>query len=148
LLRNGAKSRTFFAKSTYQINKINFNKRIKNKHFFSINQEVSCGRLFVCTIQKMTSVFMETLNLFITVSKIVGLMNFCCTMESGLLYRNTKSLYCIFQECLRTFVYLIFSYHLIFNMGIFYIHVHFNLIKYWAIVITARISEKWIIKYE
>ncbi|XP_060875535.1 uncharacterized protein LOC132948874 [Metopolophium dirhodum] len=95
----------------------------------------------------MTSVFMETLNLFITASKIFGLMNYCCTMESGLLYRNTKSTYYIFLECIRMFVYLIFSYHIIFNMGCFYILVDFNIIKYWAIVITARISEKWIIKF-
>lgn len=136
----------FFAKSTFQISD-NFNKRIINKYLFSIRQ-VSCRSLFVCTIQKMTNVFIENLNLFITASKIVGLMNYCYTMESGLLYRNTKSTYHIFLECIRMFVYLIVSYHLIFNMGSNYIIVIFNVVKYWAIVITARISEKWTIKYE
>jgi len=102
----------------------------------------------VCTIQKMKSVFMETLNLFITISKIVGLMNYCCTMESGLLYRNTKSTYNCFLECIRMFVYLISTFHILFKVKYFHILFYLNVIKPWAIVITARISEKWIIKYE
>lgn len=103
--------------------------------------------LFICTItNKMFSVFKETLNLFIAASKIVGLMNYCCIMESGLLYRNTKLTYNFFLELLRMFVYLISSYQIIFMRENVNIFIHFNIIKYWAIVITARMSEKWMIK--
>ncbi|XP_027849662.2 uncharacterized protein LOC114129208 isoform X1 [Aphis gossypii] len=91
--------------------------------------------------------FKETLNLFINVSKIVGLINYCCVMESGLLYRNFKLTYLLFLELIRMFVYLIISYHVIFNVGLRYLICHFNIIKYWAIVIAARISEKWMIKF-
>jgi len=96
----------------------------------------------------MTSKFKETLNLFINASKIVGLINYCCVIESGLLYRNIKLTYQLFLELIRMFVYLIITYHLIFNVGLRYIMCHFNIIKYWAIIIEARISEKWLIKYE
>ncbi|KAE9536597.1 hypothetical protein AGLY_006999 [Aphis glycines] len=95
----------------------------------------------------MTSEFKETLNLFLTVSKIVGLINYCCVMESGLLYRNIKLTYQLFLELIRMFVYLIISYHVIFNVRLKYLICHFNIVKYWAIVIAARISEKWIIKF-
>jgi len=96
----------------------------------------------------MMSEFKETLNIFITASKIVGLINYCCVMESGLLYRNIKLTYQLFLELIRMFVYLIISYHIIFNVRLNYIICHFNIFKYWAIVIAARISEKWMIKYE
>jgi len=107
---------------------------------------VRCAYLYVQIINKMTSVFKETLNLFITASKIVGLMNYCCSMESGLLCRNTKLTYNFFLELLRMFVYLICSYHIIFKTKNINIFVYFNVIKYWAIIITARMSEKWTIK--
>ncbi|KAF0730961.1 Uncharacterized protein FWK35_00026695, partial [Aphis craccivora] len=91
--------------------------------------------------------FVETLNLFINASKIVGLINYCCVIESGLLYRNVKSTYQLFLELIRMFVYLIITYHLIFNVGLRYIMCHFNIIKYWTIFIAARISEKWMMKF-
>jgi len=96
----------------------------------------------------MTCDFKETLYLFITASKIVGLINYCCVMESGLLYRNINLTYYLFLELIRIFLHLIITYHIIFNMGYAYIICHFNIIKYWAIVIAARMSEKWLIKYE
>jgi len=96
----------------------------------------------------MISDFKETLNLFITASKIVGLMNYCCVIESGLLNRNIKLKYQLFLELIRMFVYLIISYNVIFKVvELRYLVWHFNIIKYWAIIIAARISEKWMIKY-
>ncbi|KAF0746728.1 Uncharacterized protein FWK35_00023202 [Aphis craccivora] len=91
--------------------------------------------------------FKETLNLFITASKIVGLINYCCIMESGLFYRNINLTYNLFLELIRSFIYLIISYHVTFNMGITVLIIKFNIIKYWAIVIVTRISEKWTINY-
>jgi len=69
-------------------------------------------------------------------------------MESELMYRNTTLTYYLFLELIRMFIYLIITYHMIFNIGFSNVIVKFNIIKYWAIIIAARVSEKWMIKYE
>lgn len=96
----------------------------------------------------MTTVFIKTLKPFITMSQIIGLMNFGCALKSGLLHRNLNSTYYLFLEIIRIFVFLICSYHIIFNMGRYYIMLQFNVIQYWMLIITARISEKCMIKYD
>lgn len=98
-------------------------------------------------VVKMTPDFTDTLKLFLTISKISGLINFCCTLESGLLFRDTRLTYHLFLEGLRMFVYLICTYHICYNMGLNYIFLQFNVVKYWCIIIAARMSEKWIIRY-
>lgn len=115
-----------------------------NRHFFKTRSLLQV--LIFCTTNKMTNVFKDTLNIFITASKIVGLIHCCCTMETGILYRNNNLTYNLFLELLRMFVFLICSYQIIFNMECYYWVFYINIFKYWSIVIAARISEKWIIK--
>jgi len=68
--------------------------------------------------------------------------------ESGLMHRDMSSTYNLYLEMIRIFVYLVCSYHMVFNMGEKYLIVNFNILKYWCIIIPARMSEKLIIKYE
>lgn len=95
----------------------------------------------------MSTVFMETLKPIITISKVFGLIHFCCTLEICVLCRDMTSTYNIFLEVLRTFVFLIASIYIFLNMKHSYI-LKFNVIRYWTLIIAARISEKWIIKYD
>lgn len=94
----------------------------------------------------MTTVFVETLKPFLTIAKVLGLLNVFCTLENGILRRDTSSTYYLFLEVIRMFVLLIITFYLIYMKPPFII-TYLNIIKYWVIVVTARISEKWIIKY-
>jgi len=98
----------------------------------------------------MNSDFKDTLILFITASKILGLVNFCYNMKTGLLYLNMKLTYYLFLELIRMFLLLSFTLYTLFKMNqeVNFSLVFFNIIKYWSIIIAARISEKWLIKYE
>lgn len=117
---------------------------------------MSCNRAFdFCVrlvfrerVDEMTIDFTEMLKPFLAISKISGLMNFCCTLESGLLFRDMRLTYHLFLEGLRMLIYVICTYHICYNMGLNYIFLQFNIIKYWSIVLTARMSEKWIIRYK
>lgn len=95
----------------------------------------------------MSTVFMETLKPIITISKIFGLIHCCYTFEICVLYRDMTSTHYIFLEIVRTVLLLIISTYVFLNMKYNYI-LKFNVIKYWALIIAARISEKWIIKYD
>lgn len=98
-------------------------------------------------LSPMTSIFVETLKPFLTISKIFGLLNICCTMKTGLLCRSTDSTYYLFLEVIRTFIFLITSYHVMYNMGMYNFIQKFNVIQYWMLLITSRISEHWTIEY-
>lgn len=105
---------------------------------------------FLYDNNKMNSDFKDTLILFITASKILGLINFCYNMKTELLYQNMKLTYYLFLELIRMFVLLICTYYIIFklNQDVHFSPIYFHIIKYWSIIIAARISEKWLIKYE
>lgn len=96
----------------------------------------------------MTTVFIKTLKPFITMSQIIGMMNFGCVLQSGSLHRDLNSTYNLFLEIVRTFVFFISSYHIVINMGSSYVMLQFNVIQYWMLIIAARKSEKWMIKYD
>jgi len=75
----------------------------------------------------------------------MGLMNISYTMNSdGLLTQNLdSSLYYSFLEFMRMFVLIICTYSIHTN-EIYYIK-QFRLLKFWTVLILARVSEKRII---
>lgn len=93
------------------------------------------------------TVFTESLELIINFSKVIGLMSFRITFDTGLLNRDTNSTYNVFLEWIRTFVHAVISCHIFFNLSDMY-SVQFVVLKYWSLIITARMLEYWIIKYE
>lgn len=96
---------------------------------------------------KMSTVFQKTLKTFLAISKIYGLIHFCCIWNTvGLLCRDITSTYYNFLEVIRTFFFLICSYSIFINLSENYI-IQFNVIKYWCIIIAAKSSEKRIIEY-
>lgn len=95
----------------------------------------------------MSTVFLETLNTFLAISKICGLINFCCIWNTvGLLCQDITSTYHNFLEVIRTFFFLISSYSTFINLSENYI-IQFNIIKYWCIIVAAKSTEKRIIEY-
>lgn len=93
------------------------------------------------------TVFISSLELFINLSKVIGLINFCITFDKGLLNRDTYSTYNVFLELIRTFVFVVSSWHIFFSLNTFY-SLHYVVVKYWSLIITARMLENRIIKYE
>jgi hypothetical protein len=91
--------------------------------------------------------FTKSLKLLINLSKVFGLISFCSTFNTGLLNRDTNSTYRIFLELIRTFFFVVSTCRIIFHLNTYY-SIHFTIMKYWFIIITARIMENFIIKYE
>lgn len=96
----------------------------------------------------MTSTFKPILKPILILAKFLGLINFSYIIKSdGLLIKDTYSSYYKFLECTRIILLLMFSYnyctiksHIIVNK--------INLFKFWVTIVAARISERWIIKYD
>lgn len=120
-------------------------------YFWRINNLVF-GILFFITsrilyvFNKMTTVFMKILKTFLTISKIFGLINFCYTLESGLLCRHLNSTYYSFLEILRLILFILCSFTI--YLGKMHVITKCNVIKYWIIIVTARLTEKYMIKYD
>jgi len=94
----------------------------------------------------MSNAFTISLRPILILCKIIGLINISYYFNSnGLLVKNTDSTYYSFIEFTRTVVLMIFSYiiyeNLIFSESMI-------LYKCWVIIITSKISETWIIKYD
>jgi len=66
--------------------------------------------------------------------------------QSGFLVKNTHTTFYAYLEFVRIFVLLIcsYSYH---DPSFPYFQVMI-LIKFWIVIIAARVSETWMIKYE
>lgn len=93
----------------------------------------------------MTTDFKTTLKPILTIGKLFGLMNISYTIDStGLLMRNTNSIYYSFLELTRMIVMIICTY--IVRKREFYYIQEYRVIKFWIIIIAARITEFWIIK--
>lgn len=96
----------------------------------------------------MTSTFKPILKPILILAKFLGLINFSYIINSdGLLVQDTYSSYYKFLESTRIFLLLMFTYnyctiksHIIVNK--------INLFKFWITIVAARISERWIIKYD
>lgn len=80
-------------------------------------------------------------------SKIIGLINISYTMEkSGILVKNTHTTYYTFLEFIRMFVLIACTY--VFHDPSFPFLQIILFMKFWTVIISARISEMWMIKYE
>lgn len=98
-------------------------------------------------VNSMKTVFSKSLKSVIIISKCFGFINFCFTMETGLLRLQIKSTYYLLMEILRFFVFLISSYYTIFIMEKHFIILRINAVQFWIIIIAARNTEKSTIKY-
>jgi len=95
--------------------------------------------------REMTTMFKSTLKYILVLSKLIGLINISYTMNSdGLLTHSTdSSFYYSLLELTRMFALVICTYSVHAN-GIYYIK-EFRLLKFWTVLILARLSEKRII---
>lgn len=95
-------------------------------------------------INEMKTVFIKTLQLFILITKVFGFINVSYTLKTGLLIRSTNTMY-FYIEVLRVCVLVVFTY-IVNNLGPFYVR-KLNIIRFWLLVVIAKITEKWTIKY-
>ncbi|XP_026820152.1 uncharacterized protein LOC113558802 [Rhopalosiphum maidis] len=97
----------------------------------------------------MTTKFHITLRPILILSKSIGLIDITFTVEpSGLLVHNKNSAFHAVLEITRMIVLLIctFLYLHQFDPEIHILQI-INTIKFWIIIISARLSTKWIIKF-
>lgn len=98
-------------------------------------------------VTEMSTVFRITLRPVLILGQLFGLVNISYTLETtGFIMRTENSTYYGFLELIRMLLLAIFTY-VIHIRGMFYIQ-QFRLIKFWIIIISARLSEIWMIKYE
>jgi len=94
----------------------------------------------------MSTVFKKNLLPILILDKILGLTHVSYVLEpDGLLIKNINPSYFSFLEILRMIVLIICSY-LVHTAHSFYYINEYRLIKFWAIIIAGRLSEKWTIK--
>ncbi|KAF0706579.1 Uncharacterized protein FWK35_00038122 [Aphis craccivora] len=97
----------------------------------------------------MTTIFLVTLKPILILSKCIGLIDISYTVEpTGLLVRNMNSTFPTILEILRMIVLLISTY--------LYLHMFYPMmniiqvidtIQFWIIIIAARLSTIWTIRY-
>lgn len=97
----------------------------------------------------MTTVFLVTLKSILIVSKCIGLIDVSYTVEpTGLLVRNMNSTFPAVLEILRIIVLLISTY---LYLHLFYPKIYLlqviDTMKFWIIIIAARVSTIWTIRY-
>lgn len=94
----------------------------------------------------MTTIFKTTLRPILFIGQFIGLFNISYTLEptAGLLIRRSNSSYYSFLELSRMCLLIICSY-LVYVRGVYYVQ-DFRLVKFWIVIIAARVSEIWIIK--
>jgi len=97
----------------------------------------------------MTAVFHKILRPILILSKCIGLINISYTVEStGLLVQNTNSAFHGILEMARMIVLFLCTYIYFHQFDPeFHIFQILNIIKLWIIIIAARLSTPWIIKY-
>jgi len=94
----------------------------------------------------MSTVFTKTLRPIIILDKILGLTHISYNWGSdGLLIKNIESSYLSFLEMLRMIVLIISTYIVRATNSLSYIN-EYRIVKFWAIIIVGRLSEKWTIK--
>lgn len=96
--------------------------------------------------REMTTMFKSILKYILVLNKLIGLMKISNTVNSdGLLSRNINSInYYSFLELTRMIILVICSYTVHVN-GVYYIQ-QFRLLKFWTVIILARLSEIRIIE--
>ncbi|XP_060847330.1 uncharacterized protein LOC132926921 [Rhopalosiphum padi] len=97
----------------------------------------------------MTAVFHKILRPILILSKCIGLINISYTVEStGLLVQNTNSAFHGILEMARMIVLFLCTYTYFHQFDPeFHIFQILNIIKLWIIIIAARLSTPWIIKF-
>jgi len=81
------------------------------------------------------------------IKKKCGLINISYTMEkSGFLVKNTGTTYYMFLELIRMIILITCTF--LYHDPSFPLVQIILIMKFWTVVISARISEMWIIKYE
>jgi len=96
----------------------------------------------------MATVFHITLRPILFLLKCMGIVNITYTMEStGLLVQNVNSTILTFLEIARMIVLLICTYiYLNQYESEFHVLQIINIVKFWSVIIAARLSTVWIIK--
>jgi len=105
--------------------------------------------VIVTNFIEMTTTFHITLRPILILSKSIGLIDITYTVEpSGLLAHNKNSAFHAVLEITRMIVLLIctFLYFHQFDPEVHILQI-INTIKFWIIIIAARLSTKRIIKY-
>lgn len=97
----------------------------------------------------MTTIFHKTLRPILILSKCVGLIDISYTVKStGLLVQNINSTFHVILEITRMIVLLLCTYIYFHQFDPeFHLLQIINIIKLWIIIIAARLSTIWIIKY-
>lgn len=94
----------------------------------------------------MVTVFKKTMRPILAINKIVGIIHFSYTLEpNGLLTQNMDYIY-LFLELTRMSVMLISTAYIYHRSSSFILPL--LLLKYWYYVIAARLSVKWMVKYD
>jgi hypothetical protein len=95
------------------------------------------------------TVFKNTLRPILIFSQFLGLINISYTLEptTGLLLRYKDSTIYSLLELVRTCVLVMCTY-IICAWELLYFFEIILLLKFWFVIIAARLSEKWIIKYD
>jgi len=96
----------------------------------------------------MSTVYFESLKVIITLSRLSGILNVCYTLDTGLLSRDEAVACHLLLEMIRTLAFLVGTWWTSFQHGLYLVTVLINGIKYWTIIIAARMSEKWLIEYD
>lgn len=101
-----------------------------------------------CVLPTTMAVFKITfLRPILILSKFIGLINITYTMDkSGFLVKNTHTIYYTFLEFIRMFVLMACTYA--FHDPNYPVIQIILIMKFWVVIISARISEMWMIKYE
>lgn len=119
---------------------------LQNKSF-GINNLIILLQFWRQRVLEMTTVFKKTLMSILILGKLLGFMNFSYTIKSTeILIQYSNSTYYSFLEFSRTCVLLICAY-ISQSKGFFYLRT-IDLLKFWVVIIAARISQLWTIKYD
>lgn len=90
--------------------------------------------------------FITALRPILMLCKIVGIINTSYYFVfNGLLVKNTNSKYLFLFEFLKTVIMLVFTFY---NLKQLSFLDSLILYTFWTVIITSRISETWIIKYD
>jgi len=92
------------------------------------------------------TIFKITLRPILIFKQFLGLINISYILDTGLLLRNTRStiIYPLLEVARTMSCVLVYLHHL--YMGTLLGLLLMSLLKFWCVIIAARLSEKWIIK--
>jgi hypothetical protein len=122
---------------------------IFNNQIFLEYYYIYCNTsILVTDIIAMATVFHTNLRPILILSKCIGLIDNTYTLEpNGLLVRKIDSTYNVFLEIARMIVLLVCTFIYFHQLDpVFHLFQYINIIKFWNIIIAARVSTIWIVK--